>query len=98
MAEHFYRLKDLYGDKMKLIYTDTDSLIIEVKMPEKEAIKVLKDSDPDEKIYEFEDSREKKVPGRLAKCEKTTEYAPIRTYNKIRSKNHIVVLEKAYHY
>jgi hypothetical protein len=121
MAEHFYRLKDLYGDKMKLIYTDTDSLVIEVKMPEKEAIKVLKDSDPDEKIYEFEDSREKKVPGRLAlektckyfrafaakhyikdkeevlkgvpKCEKTTEYVPIRTYNKIRSKNHVVVLE-----
>ncbi|MCS7318263.1 MAG: hypothetical protein NZZ41_08175, partial [Candidatus Dojkabacteria bacterium] len=73
MAEHFYRLKEIFGDNMKLLYTDTDSLIIEVNMSEEKALKTLKEYDKEEKFFELPGYKEKKVPGRLA-LEKSCKY------------------------
>jgi 5'-3' exonuclease len=74
MAEHYFRLRSIFEDNMKLLYTDTDSLIIEVKgMNEKEALDLMKKHDPEEKYFELPGYREKKIPGRLA-LEKTCKY------------------------
>jgi hypothetical protein len=74
MAEHHCRLKSIFEDKMKLLYTDTDSLVIEViGMNEQEALGLMKKHDPNEQYFELPGDKEKKVPGRLA-LEKTCKY------------------------
>jgi hypothetical protein len=72
MAEHYYRLKDIFKDKMKLLYTDTDSFVLYINMNEKEALSLLK-QDKYEQYFEFPDSKVKKIPGRMA-LEKICKY------------------------
>jgi hypothetical protein len=108
---------------MNLLYTDTDSLIIEVSgMNEKEALDLMKKHDPEEKYFELPGYREKKIPGRLALektckyfrafaakhyiCDKeekckgvpknktTTDHMDRREYYHIRSKNHVISIQK----
>ena len=72
MAEHFYRLKSIYRDDMRLIYTDTDSFVMEIKLPVNEALNKIRDPKYEE-YFEFPDSKVKNVPGRLA-LEKTCKF------------------------
>jgi hypothetical protein len=81
MSEHFYRLKRIYGNKMKLLYTDTDSFYLEIHMPEKEAIDLLRKY---EEYFELPDSKIKKVPGKMA-LEKTC-----KTFRAFAAKHYIV--------
>jgi hypothetical protein len=81
MAEHFYRLKQIYKDKMKLLYTDTDSFYLEINMPKKEAIDLLRQY---EEYFELPDSKIKKVPGKMA-LEKTC-----KTFKAFAAKHYIV--------
>lgn len=56
MYDFFYKLKEIYGDKIKLLYCDTDFLIIEVFTDEdmKERISEYDTSDYDKhNIYEI---------------------------------------------
>jgi hypothetical protein len=74
MAEHYCRIKSIFRERVKLLYTDTDSHIIEViGMNEQEALDFMKDNDPKEQYFELPGYKEKKVPGRLA-LEKTFKY------------------------
>jgi len=57
---------------MRLVYTDTDSFVMEIKMPVNEALDKIRDCKY-EAYFEFPDSKVKKIPGRLA-SEKTCKY------------------------
>jgi hypothetical protein len=84
MAEHYFRLKDIFKDKMKLLYTDTDSFIIEIEMKEKEALEAIKKYDKDEIYFELPGYNRKKVPGRMA-LEKTC-----KNFKAFASKHYII--------
>ena len=42
MYDFYYRLKERYGDRIKLLYTDTDSLIIDIQYKQKTSIRIWK--------------------------------------------------------
>jgi predicted ribosome-associated RNA-binding protein Tma20 len=74
MAQYYCRLKQLFKENMKLLYTDTDSVIIEItNMNEQKTLDYMKQNDPEEKFFELPGYKEKKVPGRIA-LEKTCKY------------------------
>jgi len=64
MAEHYYRIKGYFGDRMKFLYTDTDSFYLYIQGSKEEVMKDLHNIG--DQYMELPDSKEKKVPGKMA--------------------------------
>jgi hypothetical protein len=60
MYDFYYRLKERYGDRIKLLYTDTDSLIISIQT--KDFYEDMKDmiDEFDTSDYEKDNRRKKR--------------------------------------
>lgn len=95
MYDYYYKkLKPRYGEKVEVLYTDTDSLLLEIQTED-----VYKDIEADIDLYDTSDyppdhylhtNKNKKVPGKMK-----DEMAgiPIREYVGLRSKMYSILTE-----
>jgi hypothetical protein len=62
MRNYYYDwLKPMYGDNMKLMYTDTDSLVLEIIHPNSKQYMMLPENN---EIFEIGDHN-KRIPGKF---------------------------------
>lgn len=95
MYDYYYKkLKPRYGEKVEVLYTDTDSLLLEIETDD-----VYKDMKEDIDLYDTSDfpeghplqsNKNKKVPGKMKDEMAGT---PIREYVGLRSKMYSILTE-----